>query len=572
MKKHNDSPSLDAIREGAAGFGASGRRDFLTRLLALGAGAGAAGMGLLPAAALAGERDGRPAQRLDYDYVIVGAGSSGCLLADRLSATGASVLLIEAGSHRIDQPKVREVALWLQNIGSDTDWARQSTAQAQLDNRQQALAAGKVVGGSGSINAMIWLRGDPRDLAQWQRHVGGPWTAEALLRAYDDMARPVGSPGSGPSRIRVGRYADPHPLTAAYLAASGDTGLRTIELNAGRPLNGAGVTEVNATADGYRVGPAQAFLVPALARANLSVLADALITNLIIQGNRCRGVRALVDNALVQIRANRETILCAGTCESPKLLMLSGIGPLDELRAQGIPVRQHLPAVGRNLQDHLLLSLQYRSRVFVPPQLSNGVSTMSYYSNGPAHLAPDVQVAGMQYPFGPLQAPAGGSYTLIPFLAKPRSRGRARLAGTDPRQSMLLDPGYLAERVDRDNMVFALERGLALGASRALAGFNGGLYPADPLRTYAEKLAFIARNAGPGLHYTGTCSAGRDPASSVVDSRFRVWGVDGLRVVDASVIPEMPAVNIHASVLSVAQLAAKVLVEERRSHHHHATA
>jgi choline dehydrogenase len=351
-------------------------------------------------------------------------------------------------------------------------------------------------------------------------------------------------------------------LTAAYLAAGANTGLKTIELNAGLPLNGVGVTEVNATEDGRRAGPAQSLLVPALVRPNLKVLSDTLITKLVLQGTTCRGVEAVVNQTTISINATRETLVCAGACESPRILMLSGLGPSDQLAPLNIQVRQDMAFVGKNLQDHLLLSVLFKSKATLPPQVSNGVSTMAYYSNSSPLTAPDIQVAGMQYPFLTPDLPATGGYTVIPFLAKPRSRGRVQLVSADPRQALNIDPHYLEESVDRDNMVFGLDRALETGTNRALRGFYDSLHVAAPLKTRNDKLAFIAANGAPGLHLVGTCSAGRDPASSVVDAHFRVWGIDKLRVVDASVIPEVPAVNIHASVLAIAQLAADQLIGE----------
>jgi choline dehydrogenase len=542
----------------------TGRRDFLAKLVALGA--SAAGIDMFADYALAVESSQSAPLRDSYDYIIIGAGSAGCLLANRLSATGASVLLIEAGSSSINVPKIARVAFWQENLSSDTEWGRVSVPQAGLDNRKQAALAGKVWGGSGSINAMIWLRGDPRDLQQWNRLVGPEWSPEALNRAYLKLTQPATSVcrtvSGGTGRITVGRYADKHPLTAAYLAAGANTGLKTIELNAGLPLNGVGVTEVNATEDGRRAGPAQSLLVPALVRPNLKVLSDTLITKLVLQGTTCRGVEAVVNQTTISINATRETLVCAGACESPRILMLSGLGPSDQLAPLNIQVRQDMAFVGKNLQDHLLLSVLFKSKATLPPQVSNGVSTMAYYSNSSPLTAPDIQVAGMQYPFLTPDLPATGGYTVIPFLAKPRSRGRVQLVSADPRQALNIDPHYLEESVDRDNMVFGLDRALETGTNRALRGFYDSLHVAAPLKTRNDKLAFIAANGAPGLHLVGTCSAGRDPASSVVDAHFRVWGIDKLRVVDASVIPEVPAVNIHASVLAIAQLAADQLIGE----------
>lgn len=555
--EHEQYPQPNDLDHGRPGS----RRAFLGKLAALGA--GAAGVGQFSRFIDTAEAGQAGALRDSYDYVIVGAGSAGSLLADRLSASGASVLLIEAGSNQLGQSKVALVADWLRNLGSDTDWARTSVPQAQLDGRSQASPAGRTWGGSGSINAMIWLRGDPRDYRAWQQLVGPEWNPAELNRAYLQVTQASHTCGAAGGRITVGRYADQHPLTAAYLAAGVSTGLGQIELNAGRRLDGTGVTDVNATADGRRVGPAQAFLAPALSRPNLKILSNVVVSKLVLQGTVCRGVEVRLGSSTLTIHATRETIVSAGTAASPQLLMLSGLGPLDQLAPLNIQVRQDMPAVGRNFHDHLLLSVTYKARTAIAPQVSNGVSTMAYYG-GTAASAPTIQVAGMQYPFGgPLAA--GEGYTLIPFLAKPRSRGTARLVSADPRQPLALDPNYLADAVDRDTMVAALDRALELGAARALAPYNGGLQSGAPLATRADKLAFIRQNAAPGLHFVGSCAAGRDPATSVVDARFRVWGIQNLRVVDASVIPEVPAVNIQPSVLTVAQLAANQLLADARA-------
>ncbi|MFC5472964.1 GMC family oxidoreductase [Paraherbaspirillum soli] len=558
-------PKIDEL-ERAALSGKIGRRDFLARLLALGVSATSAGLLANHAeAANRNQRARRAALRDEYDYIIVGAGSAGCVLASRISATGASVLLVEAGGADIEQPKISDVKRWPENIFSDTDWGRTSVPRPGLGNRPQPASGGKIWGGSGSINAMIWLRGDVRDFRHWEQHVGPEWNLAALQRAYLRLAtplpsaRPLRSPsGTGP--ITFGRYAPAHPLTAAYIAAGSELGLGEIEVNAGGALDGIGIAEVNATPDGRRSGPAQAYLIPALTRPNLTVLSNTLVTSLVLEGDDCRGINAIIDGVSTRITAARETILCAGTFESPKLLMLSGIGSADQLGAVDIQVRHEMPGVGRNLQDHILLkNILFKSQVALPPPLMNAAAALAYFSNRSRLWAPDVEIMCLQSPFLTNALPLGSGFSIAPFLSKPRSRGCAKLVSADPRKPLSIDPRYLQETIDQDNLIMALDRSIDIGNSNALKGFSAGLYPSPAPKTRSEKLAFIAQNGGAGFHYVGTCSAGRSPANSVVNSRFRVWGVDGLMVVDGSVIPEVTAVNTQVPILTLAELAAEQL-------------
>jgi choline dehydrogenase len=541
----------------------SRRRAFLATLVRLGV--GAAGIDVFSDYLAAAELSQSKPLRDSYDYIIVGAGSAGCLLAERLSVTGATVLLVEAGGDRIKQPKIADVADWLQNLHTETDWNRLSDAQVELTNRPVAIPAGKIWGGSGSINAMIWLRGDPRDYQRWWKLVGREWSPTLLNNAYLKIVQSANVCDTRSARVSVGRYADNHPITAAYLSAGVGTGLPLIELNGGKPLDGVGVTEANVTAKGHRSGPAQAFLVPALVRSNFKILSDVLVTRLLLQGTVCRGVEVASGQTVRQIKASRETLICAGTYASPQLLMLSGIGPASQLAPLNIQVRQDMPAVGANLHDHVLMSVLFRTKGTIPMPVMNGVSTMAYYGGTPT-TAPEMQVAGMQYPYGSDVVSAGNGYTLLPWLAKPRSRGKAMLASADPRLPLRLNPNYLREQIDRDNMLMGFDRAVEMGAGSAMRDFYGSLVIDVPVNTKSEKLAYISRQATCGVHGVGTCAASSDPRSGVVDGRFKVHGIDNLRVIDASVVPEVSAVNTHAPVLTIAQLAADQLINDARNY------
>ncbi|OZA22666.1 MAG: hypothetical protein B7X93_12730 [Hydrogenophilales bacterium 17-61-9] len=538
------------------------RRSFIARLIQLGVSLSAAGA---MATRTASAWSGRDALRDEYDYIIVGAGSAGCVMADRISATGASVLLIEAGTDQVDQPTIVDSYRWVENFGSDLDWNRSILPQMPLNDRQLYAAAGKVLGGSGSINGMLWFRGDMRDALRWQQLVGPGWKPSKLYKAFLRVENflPGGSPYRGSTGvISVGRYASDNPITAASIAGAKKLGLPPVDHNASAFIDGAGVADVNILPNGRRSGPAQTYLVRALKRDNFTVLSDVLVTGLNLNGSSCRGVNAVVDGQARHFAASREVVLSGGAFGSPRLLMLSGIGPEDVLRAAGVTVRHRLSYVGRNLHDHMILP---GIRFYAGPELSPSetygrVASHSFFRTNSIDAAPNIQVMCMQGFFPPNPLTAGEGFNIMPWLAKVESRGSLALTSADPRVSLAIDPGYLREDVDRETLLAGLDYAISLGLTEAMAPFSIGLRsPASPFMTREEKLAFITANASPGVHYVGTCSAGRDPNYSVVNQDFRVWGIDGLRVVDASVIPEVPGVNPQGLILALAELAAETM-------------
>lgn len=554
--KQIDDLEMDAFR------GRINRRTFITRLLQLGVSVSAAG-------AMASRAHAAVSSRMplvgNYDYIIVGSGSAGCILANRISACGASVLLVEAGIDQLDQPKIAIGDNWVDNLGSDTDWAYAMANQTELNNRSLSGNAGKTVGGSGSINAMFWLRGDLRDYLRWYQLVGQNWAPSRILAALNRIENYL--PGNDPHRsqqglINVGRYASANPITDASIAAAVELGLPAVDHNASALIDGAGVADLNMLPDGRRSGPAQAYLLPALLRSNISLLENARVSGLMMNGNRCRGISAVVDNQVRNFTATREVILCAGAIGSPRLMMTSGIGPAAMLNAAGVQVRHDLPRVGENLHDHMILTgINFTAGPEFNPMPTLGrVASHAFFRTNPIHQAPDIQMTVMQTPFPPNVLPAGTGFTILPWVAKPLSRGRVTLTGSDPFAPLFIDPGYLSDQQDRQTLLTGLDYAIAMGTSQSMAPFAGSLTaPASGLQTTADKLAFIRQYASNGLHLSGTCAAGKNPNNSVVDDQFRVWGLNGLRVVDASVLPEVPGVNPQAAILALAELAAETL-------------
>jgi len=482
-----------------------------------------------------------------YDYIVVGAGTAGCVLAARLSQDpGAQVLLIEAGGAE-PTPAMTIPGGWPETVGSAADWGYRTTAQA--DAGELRYPRGRALGGSGAINAMAHIRGHRAVYDSWPPG----WQFADLLPSFRMSERAAGRDPAlrgtdGPVTVAPVPEQDRHPVARALVAALGAAGCPLTGDLSGQDQEGAAWADL-AIAGGRRVGPAEAYLRPALSRPNLTVETDCLVTGLnITRQGRCTGVSYQRDR-LTTADASTEVILCAGAIGSPQLLMLSGIGPAADLRALGIPVCADLPGVGADLQDHPMVPLGYATG---EPQPRSGYNHGETYAAVRSPLAgdyPDLHLFPILLPIAPAgyQAPPAG-YALVAAVMAPDSRGSVRLASAGIGQPPLIDPGFFRAGRDLDRM----EAGLAI--LRQVAGSLPGteLDPGAGLRSYAR------RTVESYFHPAGTCALG-----TVVDGDLRVHGISGLRVADASVIPLLPNANPNATVLAIAERAAQLVASAR---------
>lgn len=548
----------------AAYAGRIDRRRFYRALVAAGVGVAAASQWAQQAAMAQANQQARVADlRSEYDLIIVGAGSAGSLLANRLSArAGLSVLLIEAGGEQIDLPRIQGPGAWGQNIGSEADWAFRSVAQPGLANRQLHIAAGRIIGGSGTINAMQWLRGDRSDFDEWEQAGGAQWGYAAMLDAFKRVESLTGgNPAFRGTRgeLAISAPAAAHPLTASYIEAGRQSGLREAEINGVDRIDGCiGLAEANVR-EGRRMAPVHAFLLPVLARLNLTLLTRARIDKLAFDGARCVGVELVHQGAPRRITARREVVLSAGAIGSPRLLMLSGIGPSEHLRSVGISVRHDLPGVGANLQDHLLVrNVVWAASGPIAPPVANAVSAMAFAKTRKDVVGPDVALLCGHVPAGNAQLKVGEGWAVLTGLVQPASRGTVRLASADPAAAPVVDPRYLSDPADRAALLAGLDLARQVGAAKAMEPWRKAEQSPGPGNP-AEHAEFIARTASTWFHYAGTCAMGRS-AAAVVDDRLNVRGMPGLRVVDASVMPRIVSVNNHAATLMIAENAARLML------------
>ncbi|MBL4763625.1 MAG: GMC family oxidoreductase [Gammaproteobacteria bacterium] len=504
-------------------------------------------------------------QDYTFDYIIVGAGSAGCVMAYRLTAAGFRVLLLEAGSDNTSSESVSDSRRWLENIGTERDWGWSTSEQSVLNNRSLTVPGGRTLGGGGSINAMIWLRPDKRDLNQLCRQVGHAWTTEELYEHYNAVENfgELSPNRSNSGMVTVNRFAQTNDLTPASISAAHELGIEAKEHNGSKYIDGAGVAEVNITPDGLRSGPAQTYLAEAIENPLLEIVTNTLVTKLDLDGGICRGVEGIVNGQSFNFRAGKEVIVSAGAVGSPKLLMLSGIGSYEELSNIGLACKNNLPAVGKHLQDHVLINgvtFAAGPHYDDKPTLGN-IATNTFYSSKNHRAAPDIQIMCMQTPFPPGAIGSENGVSLLPWLAKPKSSGFVALKNSDPTSSTIINPGYLKRGDDFVTLRKALLLTLELARTQSFSGFldteNSIL---DNLKGREKLDEFITNNAAPGIHLVGSCRLGTEARSSVVDPSFRIWGVEGLRVVDASVLPEVPGVNIQALIMTVAEKAAATIL------------
>ncbi len=539
------------------------RRGFMAGLpaaLAVGASAGV-GSPLRAFAKTTAEVD---AVDKSYDYIIVGAGSAGCVIANRLSEDPSlSILVIEAGGPDT-MPEIHDPRAWPFLQGTSVDWGYSTMPQTHVDNRVLPYARGKVVGGSSAINAMGHQRGHRAIFDGWAKDNPG-WGYDDLLPMYIKSETFSGGAGpyhggDGPLGVLAPGDDLRSPVAASYL--------RTI-VDMGHPmnddLNGASTLgpcwNQLAIKDLKRQSTGVAYLDPILGRPNLTVLTSAPLLKLDMVKTRCTGITYDHAGTARQVAARREVILSMGSLDTPKFLMLGGIGPAAALKRMGIPVVADLPGVGQNLQDHPLLGgVVYEGRRPIPQSKLNHGEGMYFTFSEAGMKIPDLLVMCVTLPFASKALPPvpANSFTIVPALIAPESRGSVTLGSTDPTKSALIDPNFFA--TDRD--LAAISRGVEIareiGSKPGLAEWRQReVLPGGPLDK-AGLRDFVLKATATFYHPVGTCRMGKD-AKSVVDNMLCVHGMQGLRVVDASIMPRITSSMPNATVIAIAEKAATMI-------------
>ncbi|HTP17592.1 MAG TPA: GMC family oxidoreductase N-terminal domain-containing protein [Streptosporangiaceae bacterium] len=502
------------------------------------------------------------------DYVIVGAGSAGCVLAERLSADeNTEVVLLEAGGPQPERnPEIQVPVLFPRTFGSTLDWGFTTVPQAGLNGRVIPIPRGRALGGSSAINAQLWTRGHPADYDGWEAAGSRGW-GSADVQPYFEKAE---------KRIRLAGIRCPAPCTADFLSACAQAG----HAPAAEQPEGYGLARATHK-DGLRWSSADGYLTTARHRPNLIVLTGSLVRKVLFTGTRACGVELETGESVHQIRAGREVILAAGAVGSPHLLMLSGIGPAGHLAEHGIPVLVDAREVGQNLTDHLIVPLAFAARGFESPGADAGPEEIQQYLKdraGPLGSiiseallfvrtrqdldAPDVEIVHLVIPYGEHQTAARHGLALGVIVLRPASRGAVTLATADPHDAPLLDPRYLSDSggADLDTAIAGVRQAQQILEKPVFARWRGESLTPGAMSGSSADIARYIRRTGLSIHHlVSTCRMGPDPQAPV-DLSLRVRGTSGLRVADASAMPSLVRAHTHAPVTMLAERASALIL------------
>lgn len=516
------------------------------------------------------------------DYIVVGGGSAGCVIANRLTEDpNINVLLLEAGQPDT-QREIHIPAAYSQVFKSDLDWAYETEPQTCLVNRQLYWPRGKVLGGSSAINAMIYIRGHRMDYNKWRDLGATGWCWNDVLPYFKKAEHQERADAEGYGTdgfLNIADQISPNELTETFIRAAQKMGIQATSDFNGKDQDGVGYYQVTQK-NGKRHSTAAAYIKPILNRVNLSIETQAYVTRVLFDDKQAVGVEYVQNHQTYTVNCNADVILCGGTINSPQLLMLSGIGNSAHLKSHGIEVIADLKGVGQNLQDHIVCGVVHESTQ--PVSLANAQSIMNILryaitKTGPLtsnigegglfwRSDPNLPKPDVQFHFGPihyldhgLTKLEGHGYVLGGLVLNPYSIGEITLKSSDPMRYPAINPNYLSDNRDLEVLLKATKFADAITTHAEFDPYRGKrIQPDADITTDAEWCDFIRNNAETLYHPVGTCKMGTDDMA-VVDPDLRVIGIEGLRVVDASVMPSVPSGNTNAPVIMLAEKGADLI-------------